>query len=314
VNDVSDKLRRLIHLPGSLTVVAQQVALIAHHSEISTQLLGRSLSHHSKALPPKSSLRDAEFRVYSQWGDDGIIQYLIQHVPLPSETFVEFGVQDYNEANTRFLLVNDNWRGMIIDGSKEFMDAVRRSDIYWRYDLTAVDAFITRDNINGLIRSAGLSGPIGILSVDIDGNDYWVWEAIDVVDPAIVIVEYNSVFGSKRAISVPYDPAFRRSVAHSSYLYWGCSLRALCSLAQRKGYVFVGCNSNGNNAYFVKTALAAQLKACGVDEGYVLSRFRESRDADGRLDFKAGPDRLAAIADMTVVDVESGASLKLRDL
>jgi hypothetical protein len=314
VKDVSDKLRRLVHLPGNFTLMAEQVAHIAREVETCTQLLGRSLSERSKQLPPKSRLRDAEFRVCSQWGDDGIIQYLIHHVPLPADTFVEFGVQDYTEANTRFLLTNDNWRGLIMDGSKEFMDSVRRDEIYWRYDLTAVDAFITRENINQLIRSGGFSGPIGILSVDIDGNDYWVWEAIDAVDPAIVIAEYNSVFGSKRAVSVPYDPAFVRSDAHSSYLYWGCSLRALCVLAQRKGYAFVGCNSNGNNAYFVKASLAAQLRVVDVDEGYVMSRFRESRDASGRLDFKAGRDRLAVIADMTVIDVETDAPVKVRDL
>jgi hypothetical protein len=314
VNNPSEKLRRLLHLPGNLSAVVEQVSSLTRHAEIGTLLLGKSLSHRSKALPPRTALAEAEFRVFSQWGDDGIIQYLIQHVPLPSATFVEFGVQDYNESNTRFLLLNDNWRGLIIDGSKEWMDGVRRSEIYWRYDLTAVDAFITRDNINTLISSAGFSGPLGILSVDIDGNDYWVWEAIDVVDPAIVIAEYNSVFGAKRAVSVPYDPAFRRSEAHSSYLFWGCSLRAHCHLAKRKGYVFVGCNSNGNNAYFVKASLAGQLKERTVEEGYVLSRFRESRDASGQLDFKAGADRLAAIADMVVADVETGALLKLRDL
>jgi hypothetical protein len=303
-----------MHLPGNLSTVVEQVSLIAHQTEISTLLMGRSLSHRAKTLPPKTALREAEFRVSSQWGDDGIIQYLIHHVKLPAETFVEFGVESYREANTRFLLVNDNWRGLIMDGSKDFMDGVRRSDLYWRHDLVAVDAFITRENINSLIGTAGFAGPVGILSVDIDGNDYWVWEAINVVDPAIVIVEYNSVFGARRAVSVPYDPAFRRSEAHSSYLFWGCSVAALCSLARRKGYVFVGCNSNGNNAYFVKASLAGQLKECTVEQGYVQSRFRESRDANGQLDFKAGADRLAAIADMTVVDVDTGASLKLRDL
>jgi hypothetical protein len=303
-----------MHLPGNLSTVVDQVSQIVQQAEASTMLAGKSLSHRSKQLPPKTALREAEFRVFSQWGDDGIIQYLIHHVELPAETFVEFGVEDYREANTRFLLLNDNWRGLIMDGTKDHMDRVKASDLYWRHDLTAVDAFISRENINDLIRSARFSGPIGILSVDIDGNDYWVWESIDVVDPAIVIVEYNSVFGARRAVSVPYDPAFRRSEAHSSYLFWGCSVAALCSLARRKGYVFVGCNSNGNNAYFVKASLAGQLEECTVEQGYVESRFRESRDPNGQLDFKAGADRLAAIADMTVVDVETGASLKLRDL
>src|SRR5690348_2388073 len=155
-----------------------------------------------KGLGPRRPLRDAEFQVFSQWGDDGIIQYLIHQVPSLPEVFVEFGVQDYRESNTRFLLMHDNWSGLVMDGSEQFVSFIQSEDIYWRYDLTAVASFLTRENINDVIRGAGFSGPIGILSVDIDGNDYWVWEAIDVVDPTIVIVEYNSVFGPDRAVSV----------------------------------------------------------------------------------------------------------------
>jgi len=90
------------------------------------------------------------------------------------------------------------------------------------------------------------------MNADIDGNDYWIWQSLDVVKPVITIVEYNSVFGDKHAITIPYDRAFNRTKAHYSNLYWGASLRALCILAEQKGYVFVGSNSSGNNAYFVK--------------------------------------------------------------
>jgi hypothetical protein len=314
VRSVGNRLSRLVHLPGQLSVAADQTAYLARQVEIGNLLLGKSLSNQIKALGPKRPLREVEFRVCSQWGDDGIIQYLISQVAVPSETFVEFGVEDYSEANTRFLLLNDNWRGLILDGSAESMQRVRSSELYWRHELVAVDAFITRENINALIGSAGFRGPIGILSVDIDGNDYWVWEAIDVVDPAIVIVEYNSVFGYRRAVTVPYDPAFQRASAHPSNLYWGASVRAFCLLAERKGYVFVGCNSNGNNAYFVKRGLAGNLASVSAEQGYVLSRFRESRDASGQLTFATGDARLGLIAEMTVHDVESGAVVGLGDV
>jgi hypothetical protein len=313
VSKVSDKLSRLAHLPGNLAVAADQTATLARRVEIGNLLLGKSLANQVRALGPQRPLRDVEFRVCSQWGDDGIIQYLLSQVQVPADTFVEFGVEDYSEANTRFLLQNDNWRGLILDGSAEAMAGVRASELYWRHDLTAVDAFITRANINELIAGAGFRGPIGMLSIDIDGNDYWVWEALDVVDPAIVVVEYNSVFGPRRAVSVPYDPAFRRAAAHASHLFWGCSLRALCLLAERKGYAFVGCNSNGNNAYFVKTGLAGNLIPQTAEAGYVLSRFRESRDAAGRLTFVSGDARLELIGDMTVTDVERNVTVRLRD-
>ena len=274
-------------------------------------LAARLLVDRVRALGPKRDLRDSEFQVFSQWGGDGIIQYLIQQVPDAPQTFIEFGVQDYRESNTRFLLMNDNWTGLVMDGSQAYMEYVRADDISWRHDLTAVAAFLTRENINQTIRGAGFSGPLGILSIDIDGNDYWIWEVLDVVDPSIVIAEYNSVFGPERTISIPYDPEFNRTKAHSSNLFWGCSLGALCLLAERKGYAFVGSDSNGANAYFVKKTLAGNLRQLTCKQGYVASRFRESRDPQGNLTFLRGEERFRTIADMTVVDVKTGRQARL---
>jgi hypothetical protein len=259
-------------------------------------------------------LSDAEFKVFSQFGDDGIIQYLTDYLEVTPRTFVEFGVEDYSEANTRFLLLNDNWRGLVLDGSSQSMEALRGEELYWRQDLTAVSAFIDRDNINGLLTEQGFCGPLGILSIDIDGNDYWVWERIDCVSPAIVIAEYNSVFGAEHPVSVPYDPRFVRSQAHYSHLYWGCSLPALCVLAERKGFSLVGCNSHGNNAYFVRRDRMRDLRPLTAAEGFVESRFRESRDEHGRLTFLAGADRRRAIAEMVVVDVVTGRRLQVAEL
>lgn len=249
-------------------------------------------------------LSDAELRVFSQFGDDGIIQYLVSHLPL-ADTFVEFGVADYRESNTRFLLVHDNWRGLVMDSSEENVSRILASDLAWRHDLSARAAFITRDNINDLLRTAGFEGPIGILHIDIDGNDYWVWEAIDVVEPAVVIVEYNAVFGANRPVSVPYDPQFRREQAHHSGLFAGASLPAFMHLGQTRGYRFIGCNSAGNNAYFVQREVAGDLPDPGI-AGFVESRFRESRAADGSLSFLGGAARREAIADLEVVDVVTG--------
>jgi len=304
---------QLASLPGSVSRTQSEVARLLQQVETGNMLAGKLLTERVQRLGPRRPLREAEFKVSSQWGDDGIIQYLIQQAGVTSQTFVEFGVQDYRESNTRFLLMNDNWRGLVIDGDPNYVASIRADDIYWRYDLSSLAAFITKENINDLIKGAGFAGPLGILSVDIDGNDYWVWEAINVVDADIVIVEYNSVFGPRRTVSVPYDPAFVRQNAHSSYLFWGCSLAALCLLAERKGYVFVGCNSNGNNAYFVKASRAANLVALTPEQGYVESRFRESRDEQGRLSFVGGADRFALIADTTVVNVATLETCRLGD-
>lgn len=244
-------------------------------------------------------ISDAEFQVFSQWGDDGIIQYLIQKIK-PTPVFIEFGVEDYKESNTRFLLHNNNWKGLIIDGSEKHIKKIKNSDEYWKFDLTAVCSFITAENINQIFKDHHFNTSIGLLSVDIDGNDYWVWKAIDVVQPEIVIVEYNSVFGADRTITIPYQPDFVRANAHHSHLYAGASLAAIVQLSQEKGYAFVGSNSAGNNAYFVRKDRLSGLHALSAQEGYVASKFRESRDVNGNLTYLSGQDRLSLIAGMPI--------------
>ena len=144
------------------------------------------------------SLEEVEFQVYSQFGEDGIIQWLIHNVTIDEKTFVEFGVEDYTEANTRFLLMNNNWSGFVIDGSTPNIDSIKKWEYLWKYDLQATAEFITKDNINMIISGAGFHGDIGILSIDIDGNDYWVLEAIECINPQILICEYNNLFGNEK--------------------------------------------------------------------------------------------------------------------
>ena len=245
-----------------------------------------------------------EFRVFSQWGEDGIIQFLIKHIKISRNIFIEFGVQNYTESNTRFLLINDNWSGLVIDGGNDNVDYIKQDPIYWQYNLKAVNSFITRDNINLIIKENGISGEIGLLSVDIDGNDYWVWEAIDVIIPAIVIVEYNHRFGKEKSVTVPYAADFIRECAHHSMIYYGASLRALVNLGKRKNYAFVGCNTAGNNAFFVRRNLLPDgLREMSVEEGFVAGKFRESRDEDGNLLFLSQASEDQLLSKLTLVEV-----------
>jgi hypothetical protein len=259
-------------------------------------------------------LQETEFKVFSQFGDDGIIQYLIHRLrPLP-DSFVEFGVENYRESNTRFLIVNNNWRGLVLDGNEEAIKCIRKDEVYWRHTLTARHAFVTRDNINDLLKEAEFFGEIGLLSIDIDGNDYWVWEKLDVVDPAIVIVEYNSIFGPDLAVTIPYEPKFARHRAHYSGQFWGASLQALTFLAQRKGYSLVGCNSAGNNAYFVRNNKIDNLPILTAQEAFVDARFRDSRDERGNLTYLTGAERFRAIAELNVHDLRQNKIVSLNSL
>lgn len=261
-------------------------------------------------LPSKiHCLSEAEFKVFSQFGDDGIIEYLVSVLNIEQHKFVEFGVESYMESNTRFLMQNRNWSGLILDGGADNIDWIKAQDFYWRHDLTAVCAFIDAANINQLIADSGFSGPIGILSVDIDGNDYWVWKAINVVDPVIVISEFNSTFGSTSCVTVPYNPEFERTAFHHSNLYWGASLGALRSLAKEKGYSFIGCNAAGNNAYFVRNSHVAPVAHLVERADYVPAKFRESRDESGLLTFAKPGERMAVIGELEVFDINE---LKMR--
>ena len=252
------------------------------------------------------TLADAEFSVFSQWGEDGIIEWIVNQNGSMPETFVEFGSSDYRESNTRFLLCNRNWRGLVIDGNPKNIDILKNDNISWRYDLTSIASFITAGNINSLIQKNGPTGEIGILSVDIDGNDYWVLDAITCVNPQVIIVEYNTSFGNNCPLSVPYNPEFRRSSAHSSNLYFGASISAFNSLAIKKGYTLIGTNRSGVNAFFIRNDRFPRFADAIVDRNPRPSRFRESRAPSGALSFVRGVNRTAAIANMPVVNVETG--------
>ncbi|AWK90192.1 hypothetical protein DEW08_29710 (plasmid) [Azospirillum thermophilum] len=309
---------RLNEIAAQSAQAAGYGAMLHHHvldaMERSLLLSGRMASRSLPRFQRIRNLAEVEFKVFSQWGEDGIIDWLAAHVPVPNTRFVEFGVENFREANCRFLLMNRNWRGLVMDGSEDHMRALRSERLYWMHDLTAVPAFITAENINDLLDGNGFGGPLGILSVDIDGNDYWVWKAVTAVDPAIVICEYNPILGDTRPVVVPYDPSFTRFAAHHSGLYFGASIAALRHLAEQRGYEFLGTNSNGINAFFVRHDLAHSVLPYLEEIKAFPSRHRDSRDAEGCLSYTAGVDRFALIGDMPVVDVATGETLTLRKI
>lgn len=274
-------------------------------------LMGQQAARARPANP--ASWRDVEFRVFSQFGDDGIIDCLVEYIR-PPESFVELGTGDYTESNTRFLLINRQWRGFICDGNTRLMNRVRQDTVTWQFGLTAVDRFITKGNVNALLEEHGFTGDLGLLSIDLDGNDWYIWDTLTVVNPAIVVMEYNAVFGDGAPVSLPYDDGFQRFAKEPTGLYFGVSLPALRALAARKGYAFVGCNSAGNNAYFVRNDLVDRLPAPLRLGRFVDARFRDARGPDGSLSHLSGRARLDAIGHMPVVDVTTGQTLLLKEI
>ncbi|RKR85675.1 hypothetical protein BDD43_5946 [Mucilaginibacter gracilis] len=301
-------------IENELSLINQKLNALAIENNSHKILPANILARLNKANEQQiiQNIQLAEFKVYSQWGDDGIIQFLVDYLDISQKTFIEFGVQNYTEANTRFLLINNNWTGLIMDGSEENINYVKKDDIYWQFELTAIPVFITTENINSLITQNGFSGEVGILHIDIDGNDYWVWKEIDTINPVIVIVEYNSIYGPDNTWTTPYQADFYRTAAHHSNLYFGASLAALCDLAEEKGYHFIGSNSHGNNGYFVRKDKIKDLRTMNAQEGYVLSKFRESRDENGDLTYISGTDRLKAISGMDIYNTRTNELEKIK--
>ena len=267
--------------------------------------LGKIQATLNNQLNSVDDLWPLEFQVFSQFGDDGIIQYLVNKLPFTNTTFIEFGVENYKEANTRFLLINNAWSGMVIDGSEANVQQIRSSRIYSFYDLRAVHSFITPANINELLSSSGFDEEVGILSIDIDGNDYWVWQAITVIRPRMIICEYNSLFGFE-PITIPMDPGFVRGKGRP-FSFYGTSLAAAISLAKQRGYFFIGCNRAGNNAYFLTEEFRniSPIAEKTLEAGYNFSQFSESWNSDRQP--VRGAEKIRTLDGQKVINVLSGS-------
>lgn len=201
---------------------------------------------------PKA-LESYGFKVYSQNDEDGILQEIFRRIGTTDCRFVEFGVQDGLECNSHYLLFK-GWSGLWIEGDQEYVGRIQElfRPVLQNGQLQVRSAFITKDNINSIIAGAGFSGQIDLLSIDIDGNDYYVWEAIDVVLPRVVVIEYNGKF----------PPDLEWKMAYDADHFWRCcdwhgaSLKSLELLGRKKGYRLVGTGLGGVNAFFVRNDLA----------------------------------------------------------
>jgi len=220
---------------------------------------------------PKRLLRHG-FKIYSQNDEDGIIQEIFRRIGTADRSFVEFGVQNGFECNTAKLLV-EGWRGLWIEANVERVAEMHSHfrDFIANGGLTVVGKTVTAENINGTLNDAGITGEIDILCIDIDFNDYWVWKAIDIIRPRVVVVEYNCSLRPPLSLVVPYEP----SCSGTRSNFFGASLSALVKLGHAKGYRIVGCGFAGVNAFFVREDLCGDLflEPATAEEHYEPERY-----------------------------------------
>ncbi|MCB0377928.1 MAG: hypothetical protein KDD33_05490 [Bdellovibrionales bacterium] len=197
---------------------------------------------------PKN-LRNFEKKIYSQNGEDGIIAEIFDRIGTTNRFFVEFGFEDGQECNGRHLLENQGWSGLWIDGNVDSIAKARER--FGNSSVNISHSFITKDNIKGLFQEHQVPKELDLLSIDIDGNDYWIWQALKDYKARLVVIEYNASFPPPREYIMPYnqDHYFDGSNV------FGASLTSLVKLAEELGYVLVSCDNQGVNAFFVREDL-----------------------------------------------------------
>lgn len=210
---------------------------------------------------PIGDLSRYERRFRSQNGEDGILEALVALVGAPAKTFVEFGAGA--RCNT-MSLAQRGWKGLWMDPRGPWRDApypVHRE-------------FVTVENVEALFARHGAAPDLDVLSIDVDGNDWWIWRAIESRRPRIVAIEYNAHVGPEASVVIPYAPTF----AWNGSDYHGASLLALARLAAAKRYALVGCDSSGTNAFFVaREHLPPRLRETSVEQAWRPAASRKRR-------------------------------------
>lgn len=245
------RLRQALDRTSSSGPREQIVSELSIQNTLLCQMLYERAMLIPRAQEPKRLLKHG-FKVYSQHDEDGITEEIFKRIGHTDRFFVEFGVGDGLENGTLYCLLK-GWRGVWIDGSAICVDAIETT---FKFLLEAERlkvryAFITAETIEQHFRELGVPVEFDLLSIDIDNNDFWVWQAIRQYRPRVVAVEYNASFKQTVNCVIPYNPTSIWDYTN----YFGASLKALEELGRQKGYCLVGCNYTGVTAFFVREDL-----------------------------------------------------------
>ena len=254
------------------------------------------------------NLWDAEVKVFSQWGEDGILDFLCEKIGISKPNIIEIGAGNFMECNSRFIAEFRNANVIAVDGRDDLTTAVKASPLYWKSNIIPIVEWVTPDNINRIMDIGEEQfGKVDIFSIDLDGNDYWILRDVSLLNVAIVVLEYNPIFGASLKVTIPRNDEFDRYKSHFSGLYYGASLQAFIDLMLAKGFDFVGTNRVGNNAFFVHSRYVNKFDFDTKSNynKYVDWRIRESRSPKGELTYLSGSERLKVINDLPLMDLNT---------
>jgi len=195
-------------------------------------------------------LQNFEKKVFSQNGEDGIIEEIFNRIGTTNKTFVEFGVENGTENNSIYLLKEKKWHGLWIEGVETCFN--KASEFTKGLDVKIDLNFVTVENILDILNKYDIPRELDFLSVDIDGNDYYVLSQIlSTFRPRVVCVEYNASVGPESHFKIEYDPSFRWDTSK----YFGASLQCMNDILNNRDYRLVSCDAGGVNAFFVRRDL-----------------------------------------------------------
>ena len=214
------------------------------------------------------------FGLLSQHGEDGITAALLRGIAPHGRRFVEIGCSDHG-WNTGFLAEELGWSGLMVDSDTDAIASTRLR--FPEPAVRAAVATVTPDTIDEFLRAQGFADRIDVLSIDVDGNDYWLWKALSACRPPLVIIEYNPVFGAERAVVVPYNGGKVWTAPALEHRYFGASLRAVQGLAFEKGYRLVAVEPDSANAFFLRHDVGPGIP--GVEPRRVFQVQRKYRKA-----------------------------------
>lgn len=292
--DLSRAIRRPLQ-PGDYAELWRRLEVVEQNSGGVLALLYPDVR---QVADTRARLAQREFRVHSQNGEDGILLYLFSQIGSKTRSCIEFGIGDGSECNSANLVLGFGWSGLLMDCDAQNVESAHH---YYRAHrvpeerLRVHSCLVTPENADATFASQGLQGEIDLLTIDVDGNDYWIWRAIESVSPRVVSIEYNASFGPDAVKITPYAEEFDRYARHPHGWHHSASLTALTALGRDKGYALVGCDSAGVNAFFVRRdTLSGELEEVSPSTAF-YSHARRLRRA-------SQAEQEASLADLPLAD------------
>lgn len=263
-------------------------------------------------------LNDLDYKIFSQNGEDGIIDYFLNRLGIENPKFVEIGIGDYSECNTRFIFERTSAKGLVIDCIEDLKDKVSKNINLWKGDLRVVNEEINSNNIIEILNKDFFLNELDFFSLDIDGNDYWILEKMPNNFSKIAVIEYNSVFGPDLKVTIPNRENFNRTDYHFSNLCFGASLRAIIDLMEKKNFKFIGTNLTRCNAFFLQinylNKINIEISNLNNLKNHTNSNIRESRDQQGKLNYISGEDKIKNIYECEIFDLNDHKIKKIKNL